>query len=152
MGARFWSYLVPYQQDIWKALEDLREQEFQAGRFHQPSEIQPGFFGRLLGRKPAKPKSPTTIREAIKIADANAIGTRSVLDMERIADIPTCGAVWLVSQAELRRIFGTDRPNREMVEQCEELLGKIGSGQGIGIVTYRGELPDGIYFAGYSYD
>ena len=74
MGARFWSYFVPYREDLRAALEALREQEFRAGRFYQPSEVPPGVIGRLLGRPPSKPRPPASIREAIKIADTNATG------------------------------------------------------------------------------
>src|SRR6266850_623625 len=110
MGARFWSYFVPYQEDVRAALETLREQEFRAGKFWQPSEVQPGFFGRLLGRPPSKPQPPRSIREAIKIADDSAIGTRSILDMEHISDIPASGSVWVVPPDELRRLLGTEQP------------------------------------------
>ena len=152
MGARFWSYFVAYQQDIGAALEALREQEFRAGRFWQPSEVQPGFFGRLLGRPPSKPQPPRGIREAIKIADASAIGTRSILDIERISDTPTSSAAWLVPRDELQRLFGTEQPTRKMVEGSEELTEQIDRGQGVCVVTYQQGKPDGIYFAGYSFD
>jgi len=152
MGAEFWSYFVPYQDDIRAALEALREREFRAGRFHQPPLIYPGFFGKMFGRQPSKPKPPKSIREAIQIADTNAEGTRSILDMERISDTPTSGALSSMPQDELRRIFGTEQPTREMVEQSEKLTERIDRGQGIYVVTHRQGKPDGIYFAGYSYD
>jgi hypothetical protein len=152
MGAEFWSYCVPFQEDVRAALEALREQEFRAGRFYQPAEVQPGFLGRIFGRQPSKPKRPTSIRDAIKIADTNAIGTRSILDMERISDAPASGAVSPVPPDELRRLFGTEQPTREMVEQSEDLIERIDRGQGVYVVTYRQGRPDEIYFAGYSYD
>ena len=113
MGAHFWSHHVPYQENLQAALEVLREQEFRAGRFHQPSSIPPGFFGRLLGRAPSKPKPPATIREAIKLGEVNACGTRSILDMERIGDSSDFGVAWLMPRDELRRLFGTDQPNQK---------------------------------------
>ena len=152
MGAQFWSYFVPYQEDIRAALEALREQEFRAGRFWQPSQVGPGFFGRIIGRSPSKPRSPRSIREAIKIADDSAIGTRSILDMERISDTPGSGTLTPVPRDELRRLFGTEQPTREMVEQSEELIERIDRGQGIYVVTHQQGKPEGIYFAGYSYD
>jgi len=152
MGAEFWSYFVPYQEDIWVALEALREQEFRAGRFWQPSQAEPGFFGRILGRSSSKPRPPRSIREAIKIADDSAIGTRSILDMERISDTPASGTLTRVPRDDLHRLFGTEQPTREMVEESEELIDMIDRGQGIYVVTYQQGKPDGIYFAGYSYD
>ena len=53
---------------------------------------------------------------------------------------------------ELSRLFGTEQPTREMVEQSEELIGRIERGRGIYVVTYIDGKPEGIYFAGYSYD
>ena len=150
MGAEFWSYFVPYQEDIRAALEALRDQEFRAGRFWQPPEVHPGFLGRIIGRPPSKPKRPASIREAIKISDAT--GTRSILDMERISDTPASSAVSPVPRDELRRLFGTEQPARAMVEQSEELIEKIDRGQGIYIITYQQGKADGIYFAGYSFD
>ncbi len=152
MGAQFWSYFVPYQQDIPAALGALREQEFRAGRFWQPSEIQPGAFGRILGRGLSKPPPPRTIEEAIKLADPSGNGTRSILDMERISDAPAFNAAWLLPGDELERLFGTDQPTRKMVEDSEELIELIDRGQGVCIVTYQQGKPDGIYFAGYSFD
>src|SRR5258706_12803796 len=104
MGAEFWSYFVPYQQDVASALESLREREFRAGRFRRPSLAYPGFFGRIFGQQPAKPKPPRTIQEAIKIADTDATGTRSILDMERISETPESGAVSPLPPDELHRI------------------------------------------------
>ena len=151
MGGEFWSHFVPYQQDIRAALEALREREFRAGRFRQPSLVYPGFWGRIFGRQPHKPKPPRNICEAIEIAD-DGTGTRSILDMERVADSPASGTLSPVPSEELQRIFGTEQPTRAMVEQSEELTDRIDRGQGIYVVTYRQGKPDGIYFAGYSYD
>jgi len=150
MGARFWSYFVPYQEDVRAALDALREQEFLAGRFYQPTEVQPGFFGRIVGRLPSKPKPPASILEARTISGAT--GTRSILDIERISDACDYHAVLLVPRHELRRLLGTEQPTREKVEQCEELVEGVDRGQGICVVTYKQGKPDGIYFAGYSFD
>ena len=72
--------------------------------------------------------------------------------MERIADTPSPGTLSPVPPDELQRVFGTEQPTREMVEQSEELIEHIDRGQGIYIVTYQHGKPDGIFFAGYSYD
>ena len=150
MGAEFWSYSVPYQQDIRAALETLREREFRAGRFWQPTQVASGFFGRILGRAPSKPKPPASIREALKISGAT--GTRSILDMERVSDKPALGALSPLPAEELRSPFGSEQPTVEAVEQSDEFIERLGRGQGIYIITYQRGNPDGIYFAGYSYD
>jgi hypothetical protein len=150
MGAEFWSYSVPYQEDIRAALEILREREFSARRFWQPSLVAPGFFGRILGRAPSKPKPPASIREALKISGAT--GTRSILDMERVSGNPALGAVSPLPAEELRTLFGTEQPTVEAIEQSEEFIERLERGQGVYIITYQRGKPDGIYFAGYSYD
>jgi hypothetical protein len=150
MGGHFWSYCVPYQENIQAALEALREQEFRAGRFWQPAEVQPGLFGRLLGRGPSKPKRPASIPEALKISDAT--GTRSILDMERVTDTPELGAVSSLRSEELRDLFGTEQPALEAIEKSDEFIDRLERGQGVYIVLYQEGKPEKIYFAGYSYD
>jgi hypothetical protein len=150
MGGHFWSYHVPYQQDLNAALQALRDSEFKAGRFWQPTEVMPGFLGRLLGQGPSKPKPPRDIREALKIADAT--GTRSILDMERISDTPDYGAVCRLTPDQLKEFFGTEQPTQEVIEKSDEFIESLERGQGVCIVLYRGGKPDGLYFAGYSYD
>lgn len=151
MGGHFWSHVVPYQDDIGAVLQALREQEFLAGRFRQPSLIYPGFLGRLFGRKPYKPEPPKTIEEAIKLA-ADATGTRSILDMERISETPDFGTLSPVPRDELQRMFGTEQPTLEMIEQSDELIESIERGHGIFIIVYEEGRPERIYLAGYSYD
>jgi hypothetical protein len=150
MGGEFWSYFVPYQKDIQAALEALREQEFRAGRFWQPPIVQSGFFDRILGRPPSKPKPPGSIGEALKISDAT--GTRSILDMERVSDTPDLGAVSPLPPEELQQLFGTEQPTRQTIEKSDDFIERLERGQGVYIVTYQQGKPDGIYFAGYSYD
>jgi hypothetical protein len=152
MGAHFWSHIVPYQDDIGAVLAGLREQEFRAGRFYQPSEIYPGFLGRLFGRKPYKPKPPKTIEEAIARTGSVATGTRSILDMERISETPDFGTLSPVSREELQRMFGTEQPTLEMIEKSDELIESIERGHGIYIIIYEQRRPERIYLAGYSYD
>lgn len=150
MGSEYWSYFVPYQEDIGAALQELRQREFAAGRFWQPPLIYPGLLGRLLGKQPHKPKTPESIEEAIRIAGET--GTRSILDMERMEAEPDYGAVARLRPKQIMRLFGTDKPTREMAENSEELVESIGRGQGVYIVTWRDGKPDAIWFAGYSYD
>jgi hypothetical protein len=40
MGASGWSYFVPYQPDINKALQELRQKVFQEGDYFKPAEWQ----------------------------------------------------------------------------------------------------------------
>jgi hypothetical protein len=146
MGAHPWYYFVPYEKDIGKALETLRELEFRAGRYN-PAQPFPVF--------PADPRhSPGNRHASIEAARAasGADGTRSILDMIRIGARPDFGAVAPLDAAELMDLFGTVKPSRADVEANEELFEQMERGQGLYIVIYEKDEPSQVYFAGYSYD
>src|SRR5436189_6379531 len=42
-GSQLWEYCVPYQPDIQKVLDELREREFKAARFYR-GELRPKSF------------------------------------------------------------------------------------------------------------
>ncbi len=83
---------------------------------------------------------------------SGADGTRSIIDLDRVADEPDFGAVTAPGDDALQALFGTTRPTREMVETNYDLWEDLERGQGIYIVLYRDDQPDEIYFAGYSCD
>jgi hypothetical protein len=132
MGAEPWDYFVPYETDVQAAMEKLREREFRAGRFNGSEE------------------NPATIDEAREVADAD--GTRSILDIDRVGDEPDYGVVVPLSSEQLVEYYGTDRPTREMIEQNDELFEQIERGHAIYIVVYKDHTSSEIYFGGYSYD
>ncbi len=141
MGAEFWKYYTPYRGDVSTTLEDLRELEFEAGRYNG-SDLQ-----------------PMTIQEARR--NARFDGTRFILDIEHISTSPEAGAVSPVPRDIILAIFKTDRPTREMVERVfrirdedalDDLIEEIDRGEGRYIVLYRGDEPVEIFFCGYSYD
>jgi hypothetical protein len=147
MGAEPYWYVVKYKPDIDAALQELRRREFQAGRYNPAMP----FIHFPLGPNPPAPGSKhATIAEAFEDADAD--GTRSILDLERVSDEPDFGAVTAVSDEELVRLFETARPTRETVEANHDFWEDIERGQGIYIVLYKNDEPDEIYFAGYSCD
>jgi hypothetical protein len=146
MGAHPWFYFVPYEKDIAKGLEALREREFRAGRYN-PSEPLPGF--PVDPRRLPGSKHPSI--EAARAA-ASANGTRSILDMTRISPRPDFGAVAPLDDAELMDLFGTIKPTRADIETSEAIFEQIERGQGIYIVVYEDNEPSQVYFAGYSYD
>ena len=147
MGGHPWFYFVDYEADVNVALQRLREREFRAGRYN-PVVWFPEF--------PVGPQSPApgaqhgSIEEAIEEADAD--GTRSILDMERVSDEPDFNAVAPLPEEELLELFGTTRPTREMIEAGEELFDSLERGQGVYVVAYRDDQPSEIFFAGYSFD
>lgn len=132
MGAESWQYFVTYQPNLQGALENLRHQEFRAGRF-RGSELK-----------------PATIEEAFENMDAD--GTASILDIERIADEPDFCVVAPLPKDELVRLFGTDQPTRAMIEQNMDFYEDIERGQGVYILVYKDGQPSEIFFGGYSFD
>lgn len=79
-------------------------------------------------------------------------GTRSIRDMTRLAEKPASGAVVPLAASEQVRLFGTDKPTRQMIEDESGFYDKIERGQGLYIIAYKKDTPIGILFAGYSYD
>jgi hypothetical protein len=147
MGGHPWFYSVEYQPDVNSALQELRRREFEAGRYN-PAVWFPQF--PVDEKSPSPGAQHSSIEEAIEDADAD--GTRSILDMERVSDNPDYGAVTPLRADELIELFGTDKPSREMVEESDDLFERLERGQGVYIITYRGEEPSEIFFAGYSFD
>jgi len=146
MGAQAWFYFVPYERDLTKSLETLRQREFKAGRY-TPVERFPRFPADPQHQPGAQHASVDAARAA-----AGASGTRSILDMTRISAKPDFGAVTPLDADELLEAFGTTKPTRDVVEDSDDLFEEIERGQGICLVVYEDDAPAEIYFAGYSYD
>jgi hypothetical protein len=147
MGAHAYSYVVKYRPDVDAALQELREREFRAGRYN-PVIPSPNF--PIGPNSPAPGARHATMAEAREAAGAS--GTRSIIDLDRVADQPDYGAVAPLGDGALKALFGTTRPTREKVEASRDFWEDLERGQGIYIVLYKDEQPDEIYFAGYSFD
>jgi hypothetical protein len=148
LGGHPWFYFVEYEPDIDAALQKLRRREFKAGRYN-PAVDFPEF--PLTADSPAPGAQHDSIEEAIEDADAD--GTRSILDMERIAGEPDFNAVTPMPRETLLELFETDRPTREMIDESDELFELMDErGQGVYVIVYEGERPSEIFFAGYSFD
>ena len=146
MGGHPWWYLVPYDEDVAKCLEALRRQEFEAGRYN-PAEPFPRF---PVDQRHRPGRAHASVTAACAAADAD--GTRSILDMTRVAAKPDFGAVAPLDESELTELFGTVRPSAADVEESEGLFDALERGQGAYIVVYEDDEPSHIFFAGYSYD
>jgi hypothetical protein len=132
MGAEPWDYFVPYEEDVQKVLEKLRLREFRAGRYRGAED------------------HPATIEEAFENMDED--GTASILDITHIADEPEFFAVVPLPRLDLVRLFGTDKPTREMIERNMDFYEDIDRGQGVYIVAHKDGKPSEIFFGGYSFD
>lgn len=143
MGAKPWSYYVPYRDDVAAALEDLRNQEFAAGRYHK------GPSGAPAG----------SIEEAFAQTDAD--GTRSILDITSVADKPhevdsdeqPFRQVVPLSRGQLIETYGTDKPTRSAIDKVGGFPEWVDRGFGVYIIVHDDAgSPSQIYFGGYSFD
>jgi hypothetical protein len=147
MGAEPYFYFVKHQPDVGAALHELRQREFRAGRYN-PAIPFP--------RYPVDPAAPSpgaqhdSIDEAMEDADAD--GTRSILDLDHVSDEPEFCAVTPLDDELLEQLYGTTRPTRAMIEGNMEFFEDIERGHGIYAIVYKDDKPDEILFAGYSFD
>jgi len=146
MGGHPWFYFVKYQADVTMALQELREREFKAGRYN-PSEWFPSF---PVNPNHAPGCKHASIEEAMEDADAD--GTRSILDIQEIGDTPGYGIASAFPKQRLVELFGTGKPTRAQIESSSSIFENIERGQGIFIIAYDRDKPSEIFFAGYSYD
>jgi hypothetical protein len=149
MGAHPYWYLVPYRKDLQRALDELREREFQAGRYNPVISFlkfsEPAFSKQTPGPDHA------TIEDAIM--DAAEDGTRSILDIATVGTTPDYGVAAPISAKVLKQLYGTDQPTREMLKENKEFLNDIERGQCVYCIVYTTSgAPNEIFFAGYSFD
>lgn len=147
MGSSSYEYFVPYQPDINAALQALRQREFQAGRYN-PVIPFPRF--PVFANSAAPGPQHDTIEEAL--ADTDADGTRSILDLFKISDEPDFFSACPLPDELLLDLYGTTQPTREMLDANMQFLEDIERGHGIYLVLYKDGQPDEIFFCGYSFD
>ena len=132
MGADLYFYYIPYQKNVSIALNKLREQVFQSGQF-RGSEL-----------------SPKNMKKAFENMEAE--GTGSILDIHTISKTPDYCTASPMSQTNLYKYFGTDKPSREMITNNQAFIFDIERGHAIYIIIFKNNAPNEIYFAGLSFD
>ena len=166
MGASGWRYFVPYQSDIKKALNDLREQVFQSGKYYKREPFWQHTYESEYDDAPDEDvrqdllewlrtmkamKEPTTIEELFLWNGED--GTHSILDINDVSDMPDFGTISPLSQEELMLYFGTHEPTKAMVEQkAIEIMQLRKSWQGTYVIVYKDRLPYEIFITGFSGD
>lgn len=162
MGGNPYFYFTPYQQDTQAALDGLREQEFKAGRYDPAMSMAdpPSYMFKFKfppdDASPAPGARHGSIDEAIAAAEAD--GTCSILDIDRVTNEPDFGAACPLPPDELTRVFGTAEPTREHIEAAllkdhgAEFWEQIDRGHARYIVVYENAEPSEFFFAGYSVD
>jgi hypothetical protein len=149
MGAEPYWYFVDYQPKIEKALQELREREFRAGRYNPVMPfLSPEF--PIGPASPAPGAQHDSIDEAME--DAAEDGTRSILDIQRIADEPDFCVAAPLNEDVLEEIYGTKQPTRQMIEQNMDFLEDVDRGHCVYTLVYKDGKPTEIFFAGYSFD
>ena len=83
MGAEPYWYYTTYQPNLKAALQKLRETEFQAGRYNPVISF---LDFPITEDSPAPRAQHSSIEDALEEADAD--GTRSILDIFRLSDAP----------------------------------------------------------------
>lgn len=147
MGAHPYWYYEKYDGDVEASLQDLREREFRAGRYNPVIpflDFPPG------PRSPAPGAQHDSIEDARE--DAAEDGTRSILDLDHVADEPDFCAVAPLDDNLLKSLYGTSQPTRQMIEQNMGFLEDVERGQGVYLILYKDGIPNEIFFAGYSFD
>ena len=148
MGGEPYHYFVPFETDLQKVLDRLREREFAAGRYYTPNSDMDWAAQQFLNQEP--PAKPRSMDEAIKAAGES--GTRSILDITSIAQAPDYGVASPLEDGVLISLYGTDKPSPQMVRENMNFWKKIGRGMCRYIILYKDAKPVEICFAGYSYD
>jgi hypothetical protein len=149
MGGHPYWYVVDYRQDIGAALNALRNREFVAGRYN-PVTPYPGDLLPIGPHSLAPGAAHASIEDALQASDAD--GTRSILDINSIADAPTFCASCAFSSDELTRLFGTTTPSVDQINACDEFWDTLERGQARHIVIHGSNGPTHLFFAGYSFD
>jgi len=147
MGAHPYWYVVEYERDINAALQKLRQREFKAGRYN-PAMFFPPFPVDLNAPSPGA--AHESIEEALEEADAD--GTRSILDIQDVSDVPDFCAAAPLDADVLQELYGTAQPTRAMVEPHLEFLEDLERGHAVYVILYQDGAPHEILFAGYSFD
>jgi hypothetical protein len=167
MGAHFYCYFTAYQESIAAALGALRETEFRAGRYLEAMEAAEHLSMYKLKFPPdAQSPAPGPVHGSIDelVAVFDETGTRSIIDIMRVADDADICTASPLSKEDFILAFETTRPTRDMVESAfvrpdttarqkvDSILERIGRGQARYVIVYDGGKPSQIFFMGYSFD
>ena len=182
MGSSEWGYFAPYQVDVGRALEQLRQEVFESGRYYREevdeSEPEPTYeqivdlAGDLSDMSPehqvvflqgllednreayTRARIPVTDIDSLLTAQADS-GTHSIIDISSgISATPRNDTAFPIDPDELMVHFGTLEPSRQQVEVW------LSEGQGSGVarntavyfMLYEDGRPSEIFFEGASGD
>lgn len=182
MGASTWNYFVPYDSSVERALQRLRQDVFQAGKYGDgipASEQMRATFEQMIAVSPDPAAARARMEAAIRQIDAlrsqlpqmpkpasmeelleqrAESGTHSIIDIQRVAPQPEFGAVSPMPPDELTRLFGTEKPSHQAIEEMlsdERLIDHplvAERWQGVYFTVYADGQPAELFFVGTSGD
>ncbi len=147
MGVHVYRYAVKYQPDVDAALQELRAKEFAAGRYNP---VMPWINFPITANSPSPGAQHASYEEAMEASRED--GTRSIIDINRVGNAPDFCTAYPLSEEELQDLFGTTKPNLQMVEDHPTFGENVERGDCVYIVLYKDDMPDEIYFYGCSFD
>jgi len=170
VGANPYCYFTPYEKDVARALQALREQEFDAGRYDpalQAADTPTYTFEQMFPPEedfPSPGPSHDSIEEALMEALESGSGTGSILDIMGISATPQPLHLSPTSPKSLQNLFGHASPPRDevydrLLEPADEdsmaadvFWDEIGRGEARYFLVYADGRPSEIFFAGMSVD
>jgi hypothetical protein len=147
MAAHTYWYFARHQEDVNAALDSLRETEFQAGRYNP---VMPFIEFPITDQSPAPGAQHSSPDEAM--ADAEEDGTRSILDIMYVAEIPGFCTAAPLDEDRLLALYGTNTPSRSQVEQNMDFMDEVERGHCVYFPVYENNEPREIFFGGISFD
>lgn len=147
MGASPYWYYVAYRPEIDLALNELRNREFNAGRYN-PVIPFPEF--PITEESPSPGAGHKSIEEALSASKED--GTRSILDIDHISEEMKYCAAAPLGEDTIEELYGTNKPTHTMVEEDMSFFDYVDRLMAIYIILYEDDMPSEILFAGYSAD
>jgi len=145
MGAHPYQYVVDYEEPLQAALDHLREREFEAGRYN------PVLMFPLEDPGATPGKAHASMDEALVAGDAD--GTRSILDIAKVADAPDYCVAASLTDEELMQCFETTQPTpAQLASPPFALYELISRGMARYVIGYEAGTPRRLLFIGYSFD
>ena len=147
MGGEPYWYFTSYDSDLNRALQNLRDREFQAGRYNP---VMSFIDFPLHSNSPSPGRKHDSIKAALNASLED--GTRSILDIENIGTESRTRVAVPLDRNILQSLYGTTEPSRAMVEHNLDFLEDVERGHCVFFTIYKSGEPHELLFAGYSFD
>ena len=154
MGADAYWYYVAYDDDRDRALQKLRQREFEAGRYYPVTTLFGDDFRQdYATAAPSPGRQHDTIEEIFE--DAMDMGTCSILDLFQASAGDEPGVAHIMEADELVECFGTAQPTRDDIDRGIGTYWEKGPGvrgRGVCVPVYVDGTPSELFFMGYTWD